>query len=35
MADRLTSRQRSALMAGVRTKHTAPELKVRSVALIH
>lgn len=32
MADRLTSRQRSALMAGVRTKHTAPELKVRSVA---
>jgi DNA mismatch endonuclease, patch repair protein len=32
MADRLTRRQRSILMAGVRTKHTEPELKVRSVA---
>lgn len=32
MADRLTSQQRSALMSGVRTKHTGPELKVRRVA---
>jgi DNA mismatch endonuclease (patch repair protein) len=32
MADRLTRDQRSALMANIRTKHTTPELKVRSVA---
>jgi DNA mismatch endonuclease (patch repair protein) len=32
MADRLTQKQRSILMSGVRTKHTAPELTVRSVA---
>jgi DNA mismatch endonuclease (patch repair protein) len=32
MSDRLTRKQRSILMAGVRTKHTGPELKVRSIA---
>jgi DNA mismatch endonuclease, patch repair protein len=32
MSDRLTQRQRSILMSGVRTKHTEPELRVRSVA---
>lgn len=32
MADRLTEKQRSILMYRVRTKHTAPELTVRSVA---
>jgi DNA mismatch endonuclease (patch repair protein) len=32
MADRLTERQRSSLMSRIRTKHTGPELKVRSVA---
>jgi DNA mismatch endonuclease, patch repair protein len=32
MADRLTPRQRSVLMAGIWTKHTEPELKVRCLA---
>ena len=32
MSDRITPSQRSLLMSGVRTKHTGPELKVRSVA---
>jgi DNA mismatch endonuclease (patch repair protein) len=32
MSDRITPNQRSLLMSGVRTKHTGPELKVRSVA---
>jgi DNA mismatch endonuclease (patch repair protein) len=32
MADRLTEKQRSSLMSRIRTKHTEPELKVRSAA---
>ena len=32
MADRLTEEQRSSLMSRIRTKHTGPELKVRSGA---
>lgn len=32
MADRFTKEQRSALMSGIQTKHTGPELKVRSAA---